>query len=119
MRGTITKIHKTKRSRNGNSFIRVEFKLEDSSWAKTDLCQEYRNFQRWKNILIVGTELLDLRLKNKMEVDADSPIRVDNPIKTGYWRKDVNGDMEFVEDKSDPIIDEPLPVVTITQPKLI
>lgn len=74
MKATLTKIHPLKLSRNGNSFIRVEFQLEDGSWAKTDLCPTYRNYSRWTSILKqgAGVSLTNLRLKKKGEVDADS-----------------------------------------------
>ena len=35
-------------SRNGGTFIRVEFKSQEGKFYKMDLCPDYRNFQRWK-----------------------------------------------------------------------
>lgn len=72
MRGTITKIHQPIHSRNGNVFIRVEFKMDNGAWAKTDLCPEFRNFVRWKDLLNVGAALDGLELKGDKEVNADS-----------------------------------------------
>lgn len=72
MKGEIIKIHDRKESRNGNIFIRVEFKMEDGEWAKTDLCPDFRNFQRWKGLGIVGNVLDGLELKKPGEVNADS-----------------------------------------------
>ena len=73
MNGTITKIHQPKESKNGKYiFIRVEFRLEDGTWAKTDLCPTFHNYKHWKNFLTVGTELGELKMKAPGEVNADS-----------------------------------------------
>lgn len=78
MIGEIIRIWSLKKSRNGNSYRRVEFKMEDNSWAKTDLCPGYRNYDRWKKYIKVGTVLSGLILKEKGCVDADSfPKKVD------------------------------------------
>jgi len=79
MTGEIIKIHEKKMSRNGNVFIRVEFKMSDGSWAKTDLCPDYRNFNRWKGLGLVGQILDNLTMKSDKEVDADSsPVKINN-----------------------------------------
>ena len=70
MNGTITDIHNLKWG-NGSEFRRVTFKMEDGSWAKTDLCPTFRNFEKWKHLLKVGVMLSNLRLKDKKTVDAD------------------------------------------------
>lgn len=72
MNATISKIHPLKHSRNGNSFIRVEFRMEDGSWAVTDLCPGFRNYSRWHGLLQIGRQLTDLSMKGKSKVDADS-----------------------------------------------
>ena len=72
MNATISKIHPLKRSRNGNSFIRVEFQMEDGAWATTDLCPSYRNYNRWHSLLQVGRQLTGLSMRGKSKVDADS-----------------------------------------------
>lgn len=76
MKGTITKIHPLKESRNRNSYIRIEFELEDGKWAKTDVCPDFRNFARWKPILAagIGVEVSGLTIRNKSEVNADSKV---------------------------------------------
>ena len=72
MTGEIIKILPLTKSVNGNSYIRVEFKLSNGKWAKTDICPDYRNYQRWKNIIKVGNNLDNLILKNNDTIDADS-----------------------------------------------
>lgn len=76
IRATVKKIHPLKTSRNHNSFVRVEFQLENGDWVKTDLCPDYRNFARWKEILRlgVGTVVSNVQLhpKRKNEINADS-----------------------------------------------
>lgn len=76
MKGIITKIHPLRESRNKNSYIRIEFELEDGRWAKTDVCPDFRNFARWKGILAVGVgaSVGGLAIRNKSEVNADSPV---------------------------------------------
>ncbi len=70
----IIKIHPKKKSANGNIFIRVEFKNEEGTWYKTDICPDYRNYKAWKPYLNqgVGTKLKYLKLKDENTVDADS-----------------------------------------------
>ena len=76
MRATVKKIHPLKTSRNHNSFIRVEFQLENGDWAKTDLCPDYRNFVRWKEMLRLGegtvVSNVQMHPKRKNEINADS-----------------------------------------------
>ena len=72
MKGTIRKIHPLKNSRNGNAFLRVEFKLENGTWAKTDLCPNFRNYSRWENLLKVGNILSNLTQRSNKEINADS-----------------------------------------------
>jgi len=103
MRENITKIHKIKRSRNGNAFIRVTFKLENGSWAKTDLCPDYRNYQRWVPFLIEGLDLNGLVMKSPSEVDADSyPNKISQKV-DGQWVRNSDGTMSFI---NNPIPDE-------------
>lgn len=78
MRGTISKISYFKPSRNGDTqFVRVSFKLEDGTFAMTDLCKTYRNYKRWESLLEVGTDLTGLSLRptrsgSPLKIDADS-----------------------------------------------
>lgn len=77
MRGTITKIDPVKRSQNGNGYIRLHFKTQIGQWSKTDVCPDYRNYNIWKPFMIVGTELDNLKMKDRITIDADSkPILV-------------------------------------------
>ena len=77
MKATISKIHPPKLSANGDTtFIRVEFILEDGTWAKTDLCKNYRNFKNWEGLGVVGQVLTNLKLKSKNEIDADSVPKI-------------------------------------------
>ncbi len=68
----IIKIHPKQKSINGNAFIRVEFKDGDGVWRKTDLCPDYRNYNRWKDLLVVGNKLTGLELKDDLTINADS-----------------------------------------------
>lgn len=96
MKGTITKIHPPKGSRNGNVFIRVEFKMEDGEWRKTDLCPTYRNYGRWKPLLSVGIDLDGLIVKGNNAINADSfPVKVKPEIE-GKYVELPNGHMRFV-----------------------
>lgn len=73
MKGEIIKIDQPKESRNKDvAFRRVYFKMEDGSWAKTDLCSSYRNWARWKDLLVIGNALENLIMKDKDTVNADS-----------------------------------------------
>lgn len=77
VKATIRKIHPLKLSRNGNSFMRIDFELEDGRFAKTDLCPNYRNFSRWKQArdLGVGTAIANLQIRRDgkpVEINADS-----------------------------------------------
>lgn len=82
MRGKITKIDQLKSSRNsGQAFTRVYFKVKrgvgDFIWAKTDIVPSFRNYQRWKPFLQVGTILDGLVLRGNNTIDADSrPVLV-------------------------------------------
>lgn len=84
MKAKVTKIHPNKFSRNGNMFTRIEFQLQDKSWAKTDVCPDYRNYKGWVPVLEsgVGTEISNLKMRNKSEVNADSsPVIEQKPEK--------------------------------------
>lgn len=72
LRATITRIDSKKKG-NGAEFKRVYFKPEPGkgTWCKTDLCDTYRNYSRWKPLLTVGNELGGLTLKDPRTVDAD------------------------------------------------
>ena len=74
MKAILLKVHPVKSNINGNSFRRIEFTMDDGSWAKTDVCPNFRNYARWKPIIKadLGTHLRGLRLKTKGTVDADS-----------------------------------------------
>lgn len=72
MNGEITRVDKIKKSSNGNSFIRVYFKVDGKDWYKTDICPDYRNYARWKPLLQVGNMLSGLTAKGDKTIDADS-----------------------------------------------
>jgi len=73
----IIKIHLPQKSRNGNTYLRVEFKMEGGGWLKTDLCYDFRNWSRWKKILKIGNLIGNLILKDATTIDADSrPIKL-------------------------------------------
>ena len=81
IRGVITKIHNIKRARGraiksfASKFIRITFKMEDGSWAKTDICPEYRNYRNWAGIIKAGTGTVvqGLVFRRGKEINADSP----------------------------------------------
>ena len=119
VRGTITKIHPKKYSRNGGAFIRVEFRLADGSWAKTDLVPDFRNFQRWKEILKFGADLDGLELKSKHEVNADSYPRIFKETLPGRYVIKDDGTAEFIQEVPDEIKPiEPI-VPVLKQAKLL
>lgn len=72
--GTVRKIHPNKYSRNGNIFTRIEFIMDNGTWAKTDVCPDYRNYVRWVKVIQsgVGTQVDNLTMRNKSEVNGDS-----------------------------------------------
>ena len=105
MKGTISKINPIKYSRNGNSYIRVEFKLEDGAWACSDIFPGYRNYSRWKPLMIVGTDLDKLELIKAGKVNADSyPVAV--KIKaTKVWKQMPDGSMALIEIPKEQVIE--------------
>jgi len=118
MKGSIIKILPKRFSRNGGTFTRVNFKMEDGSFAQTDLVDSYRNVARWRNLLRVGINLDGLLLKGKNKVNADSFPR---EIKVGVkqeWKSMPDGSMFLVD-----VVEEinPLPKLEpeLIQPKLI
>ena len=72
MNAEIIKILPEKKSRNGGVYLRVEFRMENGKWAKTDLVPGFRNYERWKNLLRPGNIIGNLRMKDEKTVDADS-----------------------------------------------
>ena len=88
MIGEIIKILPVKRSRNeGDCYLRVEFKMEDGSWKKTDLVPGFRNYQRWKKLLRVGNVLFNLKILDDQTIDADGFPRLLEGEKVRKWRK--------------------------------
>ena len=82
IKGKIHKIRLPKQSYNGGySFQRIDIKLDDGTWAKTDVCPTFRNFRNWKPLIEkgVGTKITGLIIKGGvrvMTIDADSPVRL-------------------------------------------
>jgi hypothetical protein len=78
--GEVLKIHPAKKSRNGNTFQRIEFILKDrkKTWVKTDVCPDFRNYKKWKPVIEAGvrTRVDGLSLKDENTVDADSDVVV-------------------------------------------
>ena len=74
----IIKIIPPKKSRNEDTaYTRIEFLTEDGKFVKTDICEIYRNYRRWKRIARVGVRLANLRMRDWWTVDADSwPIKL-------------------------------------------
>lgn len=77
MIGEITKIDPPKTDSDGKSYYRrIHFKLEDGSWAKTDIVAGFRNEGRWNKVMRVGNKVFDLRKKDKDTIDADSWVKL-------------------------------------------
>ncbi len=75
MIGEIIKILSIKESRNpGDYYLRVEFKLDDGRWAKTDLVPRFRNYRRWKELLRIGNIIANMKMLDKQTIDADSRV---------------------------------------------
>jgi hypothetical protein len=76
----ITKIHPAKMSlKKDTAYTRVEFKLQDGSWAKSDICHNFRNYPRWQRLISkgVGTKIYGVRIAKGImpqTIDADSPV---------------------------------------------
>jgi hypothetical protein len=67
----IIKILPPAKSKNGNTYTRVEFKC-DGKFLKTDLCPDYRNFYRWSKVLKKGNLMGNLIQKDELTINADS-----------------------------------------------
>ena len=89
MTGEILEIHPPKLSRNGNTYIRITFTLNNGKWAKTDVCPNFRNYKRWKPIIEAGkgTFIRGLIVRNDGEINADSFPEITS--KAIIKRKDV------------------------------
>lgn len=77
MKAQIIAIDQPKASRNGDvTFYRVKFKLEDGTFAMSDIVPRYRNFAYWRSVLQsgVGTWIDNVFLKSPGKIDADSRI---------------------------------------------
>jgi len=83
----VIKIHPAKLSINKDTtYIRLDIMLPDGTFSKTDVCQSYRNYARWKPIIAsgVGTKITGLIIGHNVKpytVDADSPVRIWEPKK--------------------------------------
>lgn len=83
--GAIIRILPVRKSRNGNTYQRLIFRLEDQRIAFTDLCEQFMNYGRWKSLLSIGKELRGLRVSvmgKHLKVNADSfpeEVRVAGP----------------------------------------
>jgi len=80
MVGKIIKVHPLRESKNGNSFIRIEFELLGGAWAKTDICPDFKNYKRWQKPLEIGegAMLAELEMRDDSTINADSPVRLLN-----------------------------------------
>ena len=77
MIGEIIKIDAPKIDSDGGSYYRrVYLKLDDGSWAKTDIVAGFRNEGRWDRVMRVGNKLFDLQKKDEDTIDADSWVKL-------------------------------------------
>lgn len=77
MKAELIKIHQQKNSYNNDvKFIRLNFKLEDGTFAMTDVVPTFRNFSMWKPIIAkgVGAKINGITLINPKKVNADSSV---------------------------------------------
>jgi hypothetical protein len=75
----VIKIHPLKRFKDneGKYFRRIDFKLSNGSFAKTDICPSYSNYPRWKNLINRGGgTIYDFFMKDETTIDADSNFKV-------------------------------------------
>jgi hypothetical protein len=68
----IQKIDRFKKSRTESLYVRVHFKTERHKYAQTDLVSTYRNFDRWRDLLVVGNVLGGLDMIGLSKIDGDS-----------------------------------------------
>jgi hypothetical protein len=81
MKGTVTKIDPVRTGSDGFDYVAVYFRLENGASAKTHICPKFRNYSRWKNLVVVGTEISGLTFKRNGMIDADcSPKLSFRPI---------------------------------------
>lgn len=79
MQALLTKIDPLKESYNRHySYYRLYFRLEDGTFAMTDIVPTYRNYKYWQEILLKGpgTKIDNVFLKSKDKIDADSQVRI-------------------------------------------
>jgi hypothetical protein len=79
MNAIVTKIDQLKMSRNGDAvFRRIYFRLEDGSWAVTDVVSSFRNFKYWRPVIEagVGSSIGGVELLAQGKVNADSKVYV-------------------------------------------
>lgn len=68
----IQKIDKFKKSRTEAYYVRVHFRTERHKYAQTDLVSTYRNYDRWRDLLVVGNILGGLDMIGSSKIDGDS-----------------------------------------------
>ena len=74
MTGIVTKIDPPKEnSWHSGVFIRIYFKMDDGTWAQTDVVPTFRNYRYWKPIIESGvdTRVGNLAYKSKAKINAD------------------------------------------------
>lgn len=106
MNGKISKIDPLKSSSNKNQlYQRVHFQIinNDGSYfySHTDLVTTFRNYGRWKDKLIVGNILGNLRKLSNGKIDADSEptlLKNSDEVKTKLVYDDVRNVMVVVPD---------------------
>jgi hypothetical protein len=72
----IQKIDRFKKSRTEAFYVRVHFKTERHKYAQTDLVSTYRNYDRWRDLLVVGNVLGGLDMIGPSKIDGDSRPRL-------------------------------------------
>lgn len=87
MKAKLTKISHRKMSYNGDvDYYRLNFQLEDGSFAQTDVVPSYRNYAWWEPIVMagVGTVIDHVMLRPSLKakkIDADcQPVITKAPL---------------------------------------
>jgi len=82
MKAKILKIEDPKISQNGDvKFYRVKMRLEDGTFAMTDIVPKFKNYAWWKNIIKHGKGywIEGVKLRSVGKVDADSMVKICRP----------------------------------------
>jgi hypothetical protein len=75
MNGEISYVGQPIANPRNEVFQVVTFLMEDGSKPKTYVTKTMKNYNKWKDLLVEGTQVTGLKLKKQGLIDADSPVR--------------------------------------------